>query len=197
MDEPTNDNNDTLDIDQLIKAAQSDSISETLSSSIDPIQVEIRDFIRERGIKPSKSYIPLELIYYYYTEYSPNPVTRHKFISIFSHYFTKKKITGILCCRINPESIGLPDYYSIYKDPAFSKSQRKFISSYEGVYKVSGFYISRIKLEDGLHYLGRFKTDREAAMEYDKQALHHLGPTAKLNFPERIKDYEQEIKEEE
>jgi len=72
MDEPTNDNNDTLDIDQLIKAAQSDSISETLSSSIDPIQVEIRDFIRERGIKPSKSYIPLELIYYYYTEYSPN-----------------------------------------------------------------------------------------------------------------------------
>ncbi len=197
MDEPLNDDtSNTLDIDQLIKAAQSDSVSESLSSSIDPIQVELRDFIREKGIKPSKTQIPLELIYYYYSEWSPNPVSRHKFISIFSQYFTKKKISGVLCCRINPESIGLPDYYSLYKDPAFSKTQRKFESAYEGVYRVSGYYISRIRLEDGLHYLGRFKTDREAATEYDRHAYYHLGSTAKLNFPERLKDYEQQTQKE-
>lgn len=185
----------TLDIDELVKAAQSEVENPFKVTGLDPAQIEIRDFIREKNIQPSKTYVPVHLIYYYYTEWSPTPISRYKFTSIIKQYFTFNKVIGIHCCKITPESIGLPDYYSVYKDPAFSTKQRKFDCVYKGVYGVSGYFIARIELEDGKHYLGRFKSNREAAEEYDRHALYHFGPTTTLNFPERLEIYEKEIKE--
>lgn len=195
MDEYNDDS--TLDIEELLEAIHnsSDTLSEE-ASKLDPAQLEVREFIREYNIKPSSVYIPLELIYFHYSDWTASPLSRHKFSSILGHYFTKNKILGHVSFKLNPESIGLPSYYTIYKDPAFRKTQRKYDTAYEGVYKASGYFISRIELEDGKHYLGRFKSSREAAKAYDRTALYHFGSTTKLNFPERIKEYEKEIKEE-
>jgi hypothetical protein len=186
-----------IDVEELIEIANSEG--ETTSkqaNNIDPLQVEVRDFIRSNNIQASKVYVPLELIYYYYTEQSSSPLTRNKFYSIFSQYFPKKRIRGKDCCKIQPKAIGLPEYYSIYKDPVFNKAAKKFSTRFKGVYSVSGYYIARIELEDGKHYLGRFKTEKEAAAAYDLSAYYHFGHLTKLNFPDRIKEYDKEVKKE-
>lgn len=197
MDEfDSKDDDYLLDIEDLIEAASSNS--ETFSDEaarLDPAQLEVREFIRNFNIKPSKTYLPLDLIYFTYSNQTVTPVSKHKLSMILKQYFTRKTIMGLTCFRLDPTSFGLPSYYSLYRDPAYHKNKRKFDCAYEGVYKASGFFLSRIKLEDGTHYLGQFKTAREAAMEYDRHALYHFGSTTKLNFPERIKDYEKEIKE--
>jgi len=200
MDEPSNNNKDEflLDIDDLIEAASSESETfSTEASSLDPYHIQVRDFIREQKLLAGATYVPSDVVYMKYSDWSPNPCTKHKFTSIMQTYYTTRRIMGYTCMKLDPESLGLPPYYTIYKDAAFNKKGRKFDSSYEGVYKASGYFISRIKLEDGTHYLGQFKTDRLAAMEYDRHALYHFGPTTKLNFPERLATYEQELKEKE
>jgi len=66
---------------------------------------------------------------------------------------------------------------------------------YKGVYKNGKYptYSARMTLKiDDAHrhvYLGSFKTQEEAAMAYDREALKRFGEFAKLNFPERMSEY--------
>ena len=53
---------------------------------------------------------------------------------------------------------------------------------YKGVYKIKNTIYSRIQYNGIDRYLGSFKTEEEAAMAYDKEALVLFGEFANLNF---------------
>lgn len=53
---------------------------------------------------------------------------------------------------------------------------------YKGVYKIKNTIYSRIQYNGIDRYLGSFKTEEEAAMAYDKEALILFGEFANLNF---------------
>ena len=55
-------------------------------------------------------------------------------------------------------------------------------SRYKGVYKIKNTIYSRIQYNGIDRYLGSFKTEEEAAMAYDKEALVLFGEFANLNF---------------
>jgi hypothetical protein len=60
-------------------------------------------------------------------------------------------------------------------------------SRYRGVVRDDdrGRWIAKIKIHSKESQIGRFKSERAAAIAYDQAALFHLGKDATLNFPER------------
>jgi len=73
------------------------------------------------------------------------------------------------------------------------KMRKKTTSRFIGVHleKKSGIPIVEISHQGKLIYIGRFKTEVEAARAYDRAALKYHGEFAKLNFPRE--DYKDEI----
>jgi len=65
------------------------------------------------------------------------------------------------------------------------RSRRKS-SSYRGVSRCAkdGAYQARIRIGKTVKYLGRFKTEHEAAAHYDEAAKVYHGDRAVLNFPQ-------------
>lgn len=54
-------------------------------------------------------------------------------------------------------------------------------SGYKGVYPSGAKYHASIWMSGRLLYIGRYDTPEEAALAYNKAALEHFGPSAKLN----------------
>ena len=61
---------------------------------------------------------------------------------------------------------------------------RKPHAHYKGLSWTPHGFIVRIGLERKQIYLGTFQDEIEAALAYDRAALHHYGEHARLNFPE-------------
>jgi len=52
---------------------------------------------------------------------------------------------------------------------------------YKGAYWSRGAWVCRIQAHGAQHYIGRFKTELEAAIAYDKKARELHGPYARTN----------------
>jgi len=70
-------------------------------------------------------------------------------------------------------------------------SNRLYIptSHYRGVVQRKTNWETTVCVGRKTNYIGRFSTELEAALAYDKKAYELLGDKAKLNFPERIDEY--------
>ena len=55
-------------------------------------------------------------------------------------------------------------------------------SKYKGVHFYQNRYVAQIQINKKKMYLGRFKTEEEAARTYDKKALELFGEFSNLNF---------------
>lgn len=70
---------------------------------------------------------------------------------------------------------------SAFRAPAAGKTSR-----FRGVHWNSSRnkWVSSIRVKYKKHFLGRFKTETEAAKAYDRAAQEHFGPYAQLNLGE-------------
>ncbi len=185
------------DLEDLIKVAEGSVKAET--KKFNKAEAEIRKFINDLNIKESETLVPKMLIFDYYAQWAkPNTLSNYLFCKNFNRYFTSKVTYGIKCYKVDPTCFGLPEFYSVYKDNRFNYYKKDNIknSSLKGVYSIAGYYVARLRTEEGLHYLGRFKSNREAAYRHDIEAFKHFGIDADLNYPEKMKEYEKKIKEE-
>ncbi len=192
-DPPTVPGLNSISVDELIDAIGDPENIELHQELSNTKHVDVRNFIRATGMVSGDGAVPFTTVYDYYAAWSPHPVGKITFSRYMNQYFKYKKLLGVWCFKINPESVGLPHYYTIYRDRRYSKTA-KSTSKYKGVYCVYGYWIARIKLEDNLHYIGNFPTDAEAAQAYDMEAYYHFGDYAKLNFKARKHIYEEEAK---
>ena len=67
-----------------------------------------------------------------------------------------------------------------------SRPRKGSTSRYKGVHwdKRDKRWCAEIRVMGKKHYLGRFATEEEAALAYDRKAVELVGPMAFLNFPE-------------
>jgi hypothetical protein len=187
----TEDNN----LKELLDLVNNPSTKTDDVTKLDARHIEIRGFIRAKDIKESNNAIHARLIYDAYFQWAKNPISYILFVKYFSNYFKKYRSSSNIFFKIKPESLGLPSYYSMYKDHRFNKKKIKK-SRYLGVYPIGGYFIARIKLEDTTHFIGTFEKELDAAIAYDMYAYLHFGRNIELNFPRKWKLYEEELKKE-
>lgn len=66
------------------------------------------------------------------------------------------------------------------------QNQKRYKPGYKGIYRnKDGRWAVMIQANGVYHYLGRYKSERTAAKEYDKIAKLLHGEFANLNFPEK------------
>lgn len=65
---------------------------------------------------------------------------------------------------------------------ANSRKRQHTSSRFKGVSYNSGKWLATIGYDRKTHYLGRYDTEEDAAMAYDRAALRHFGTFAKVNF---------------
>ncbi len=172
---------DKLNIDELIDIASNSGTSSDKAVITDVIHLEIRKFIRAKNINAGGNAVHARLIYDYYFEWSAAPMAYKTFVKYLSIYFTKVRSSDKVMFKIDPTCFGLPSYYSTYGDERFLAKKR-----------LKNFIV-RFTTEENTHYVGRFKTEKQAAAAYDKYAYLHFGLKTKLNFPENKDVYEKEI----
>jgi len=74
------------------------------------------------------------------------------------------------------------------------KSSVKFSSQFKGVHfrDEQNKWRASIRYNGKLYHLGQFKSERDAAMAYDKKAKEFFGEFAYINFPEVINQNKEE-----
>ena len=65
-----------------------------------------------------------------------------------------------------------------------TRSHKNSSSKYKGVHKFRNKWVSRITIQKESIYLGRFESEIDAAIAYDKKAKELFGDFAFLNFEE-------------
>ena len=184
---------DELDIDKLLEIASNPGTKTDQALITDPYHLDIRKFIRSKNIQTGTQPVHARHLFDFYYEWSDKPLTYKRFVKYLSIYCKKVRSSSHVLFKIDPTCLGLPDYYSFYSDIRFTKKLKK--TSFVGVYPIANYFIARFKTEEATHYLGRFKTAKEAAREYDKYAYLHFGTTTQLNFPENKDVYDKELTE--
>lgn len=183
-----------IKLEDLLSIASGEvTVQDTYDVELNANEIDIKNFIYAHSIKSHDKPIPVKLIYDFYSQWSEHPVGIRPFSGLFVKFFERIIYNGMSCFKVTPSSFGLPEYYSVYRDPRFTKKDNKK-SKYYGVYPIAGYYIARFKTEENLHYLGRFKYEKDAARAYDLMAYMHFGKDANLNFTEKVDEYEKEIK---
>lgn len=72
---------------------------------------------------------------------------------------------------------------SIQQNRQNSHLDRDNRSGFKGIYTDKGRWSAKITVQGRRIYLGRYKTQEEAARAYDRGARKHFGAFARLNFP--------------
>lgn len=183
------------DIQDLIDIAEGTQKGSSPNEVFDPNLSEIRRFIQDCNIAVSKSQIPMDVVYDFYTQWSNNAATLFIFKRYFSKFFNPTRIMGVLCFKITPQSMNLPDFYTIYKDPRFNKTLKgRKKSNLLGVsITPAGYYHARLKTDSETIFIGRFNLEKEAAEAYDLEVIKYYGEEAKINYPQKIKEYKDRI----
>lgn len=188
---------------------ESNNINDLLEAALDPQdtktkafnkrEVLIREFIRANNITIGTNPIPNYLVYDYFHRWcktaSKKPLGLRIFIHLFKQYFDYQVYKGRYCFKINPESVGLDDTYTIYRDTRFNPDKKEPKIKYKGVFWFMTDFVARFETEDDIYFLGKFRKQEDAAVRYDIAAYKYYGKKAQLNFPKKIKDYEKEEKE--
>lgn len=159
--------------------------------------LEINGFIAYYDIKKGSMPIAKPLVYDYYLQWSKNPLTAKRFYIKMNKIFGTQFYNGTKCWYLDPTCFKLPSFYSMSKDSRFFEVKKsKVLEKYKGVTETHGYFIARIKTEENTHYIGRYKTAKEAARAYDLESYRHYGNDAVLNFPQDVDKYEEKIKKE-
>lgn len=177
-----------VDVSELVDLALSDSKAEPKASDFDVRYREVRTFVRSRDIKVSKQAVPVQYIFSAYLKFSKDPLKLIGFARYFSKFFKGKRLgVGVTVYNINPESVGLHDTYSVYKDPHYFKSySREPKMQYLGVYyNRNNRIVVRVITPQGAYKVirGAYKTLKAAARAYDKYVIEMYGKDAVVNFP--------------
>lgn len=184
------------DIKKLVEIAQSQGNPLKSDKLTSGVELEVKAFVETSGVKEGIVYIPYYLVYDYYCTWSAKPYTIRVFMKEFIKHFKVTRVIGYKCFMIHPPSVGLPEYYSMYKDPRFF-NRAKYTSKFVGVYPLFGFYVARYKDIHGSYYIGKYPTEKQAATAYDLYVYKLKGKESLLNFKNKSRIYEKAIKEEE
>jgi hypothetical protein len=149
---------------------------------------EIEAYIAFKDVREGPNNVPLDMIYSDYRSWSNKPLSLVYFKKYFNKHFKQYKRYGHHYYKIEADSFGLPDFYSITTDPNYkryketSKHPRMI-----GVWKHStNAWFSKLLLPTGKYLpLGTYKTALEAAHTYDEAAILVYGKKAILNFPRK------------
>ena len=100
-----------------------------------------------------------------------------------------KNNDGLDCRRENLRTAGRSEN-GANRGKFVGRPDREFTSRYKGVVDRSAHlassdrpWLARIRVDGQLLHLGRYPSEKEAALAYDKAALQHFGEFAKTNFP--------------
>jgi len=197
--------NDTIDlsnIEELLAKARGQDVSRVQLKPADALANTITQFIGAFNVTESNLHVPMKLVYDKYVvwvlENDLPPETYRNFNQKFSSKFSRVRMAGSNCFKINPESMGLPSYYRADKDERFLKERKHSQKRHYdliGVRKFAGSYIVRIELETGLHYLGQFQKLDDATFYYDINAVYHYGKHAIINKKDKRSLYDKILKE--
>jgi hypothetical protein len=112
-------------------------------------------------------------------------MTEGKKIMIYMHRVILNPTTGLFCDHIdrnglNNQRDNLP-ICTIAQNNMNKRSVGK--SKYLGVHRWKNRFVAQICMDGKQYRLGFFKTEKEAAIAYDKVARNHHREFANLNFP--------------
>lgn len=149
---------------------------------------EIEAYIRFKDVRDGPNNVPLDAIYSDYRSWSNKPLSLVVFKKYFSKHFKKYARFKHTYFKVEADSFGLPDFYTITTDPNYkrfketSKHPRMI-----GVWKhATNAWYSKLLLPTGKYLpLGTYKTALEAAHTYDEAAILVYGKKAVLNFPRK------------
>ena len=149
---------------------------------------EVEAYISIRNVREGPNNIPLDAIYSDYISWSNKPMSLVVFKRYFSRQFKKQARYKHVYYKLEADSFGLPDFYSITTDPNYKRyrpthKHPRMI----GVWKhASNAWYSKLLLPTGKYLpLGTYKTALEAAHTYDEAAILVYGKDAVLNFPKK------------
>lgn len=150
---------------------------------------DIKRFIEALNVRSHASCkVPLATIYDSFLNWTTRPISKHKFARIFDTFFKPRNSKYNKIYPLAPDSFGLPEEYSVYKDPLFNQIKNaQPRDEYIGVYIYpDNRIVARITLPNGISkYLGAWPSLKQAAIAYDKNAIELYGTTAVLNFPDK------------
>lgn len=111
---------------------------------------------------------------------------------------TGKRVDHKDCDGLNNQKLNLR-ICTTSQNAQNSRKATEASSEYKGVWRdeARNKWRSRIMLNGAEYFIGRYKTEVQAAVFYDLAAVHLFKEFARLNFPEHKKFYEKYWKEKE
>jgi hypothetical protein len=149
---------------------------------------EIEAYIAFKDVREGPNNVPLDAIYSDYRGWSNEPLSLPYFKKYFNKHFKQYKRHGHFYYKVEADSFGLPDFYTISRDPNYLKHKTtKQHPMLLGVWKHNrNEWFARLLLPTGKYLpLGTYYTAFEAAHTYDEAALLVYGKDAVLNFPRK------------
>ena len=186
-----------LNVEDLLKLADKTSKTSESIEVFDPFVAEIKRFINENGLTFRKENpIPVQIVYDLYHQWSKHPLPQKVFNEYFKQFFNMYRLVGHFCYKIDATKFGLPETYSIYKDPRYIAGLKgRRTCDKIGVYLLpGGLYHARLKTDAGTIFIGCYMDEHIAVESYDIEAVRYYGEEAKINHPDRLKEYQDRIK---
>jgi hypothetical protein len=149
---------------------------------------EIEAYIRFKDVREGPNNVPLDMIYSDYRSWSNKPLSLQIFRKYFNKHFKQQSRWKHIYYKVEADSFGLPDFYTITTDPNYKRhKETKLHPRMIGVWKHTAYkWFSKLLLPTGKYLpLGTYRTALEAAHTYDEAAILVYGKDAVLNFPKK------------